>query len=562
MKKTMRFFALVLSLIMLLAMLAGCNSDDASDTTGTVPTTAVPAATPTQSPDSPSEEVPGAGAITYPLVTDVDTITMWMGMPPFIYNNVDIADYGSTNIIFQAAEEATGIHVAVTAVTTANEPAQYSILIAAEEYCDIMADSTKYSGGADAAVADDVLLELSPYLEAYAPDYYNSVMQLEDYVRYLTTDSGNIVNFMGRSYSTGISAIIRQDWLEALNLDAPVTYDDYYNVLMAFKVEYNPTLPIAMLVGGSPNANSLSSGFGIDFYLNNMGISYEESFYAVDGEVKFGLAEPEFKDYLAMLNKWYDDGLINPDFVNCITTMSPDITSAIAAGTVGIWYGGDDYFAADYQTGDPNYDALAITDPVMKKGDTLHTGEPTMPRGRPQGYAVTVSAKSECPEVVLMWLNYFFTEEGIQLANYGIEGVTYEYVNGSIEFLDIIAAPTDLTQFAAKAIYTGQMMPNYGIKDRWMSIMSDEEQATVTDVWNSNRDMEWLYYGTLTAEEGEDFNVLFADINTLGMESIAGFITGEKSLDNFDSFVTELYNLRLEQCIAYKQAAYNRYMAR
>lgn len=562
-----RFSALFMALAMVFVLLAACDGSASEPTAGNTaaaePTSAATPGTDTAPDPGETDEGTPGGIITYPLETDVDTITMWMGTPPFIYNNVDTTDYGSTNIIFQAAEEATGIHVEVMAVTTANEPTQYGILIAAGEYCDIMAESAKYFGGADAGVDDGVLLELSPYLETYAPDYYNSVMQLENYVRYLTTDSGNIVNFMGRSYSTGISAIIRQDWLEALGLDAPVTYDDYYDVLTAFKVEYDPQQPIAMLVGGSPNANSLSSGFGIDFYLNNMGISYEESFYAVDGVVKFGLAEPEFKDYLIMLNKWYGDGLINPDFVNNQTTMAGGITSAIAAGSVGIWYGGDDYFAADYGTADPNYDALAITDPVMNKGDILHTGEATMARGRPQGYAVSISAKSEYPEVVLMWLNYFFTEEGMKLANYGIEGVTFEYAaDGSVQFLDIIAAPTEMTQFAAKAINTAQMIPNYEIKGRWASIYTSDEQSVVTDVWNSNRDTEWLYYGTLTAAEGEEFNVLFADINTLSLESIAKFITGDTSLDDFDNFISQMYDRGLEKCIEYKQAAYSRYMAR
>ena len=39
-----------------------------------------------------------------------------------------------------------------------------------------------------------------------------------------------------------------------------------------------------------------------------------DSFHMKDGEVVYGPTQPEFKEYLTMINKWYSEGLINSDF--------------------------------------------------------------------------------------------------------------------------------------------------------------------------------------------------------------------------------------------------------
>ena len=163
----------------------------------------------------------------------------------------------------------------------------------------------------------------------------------------------------------------------------------------------------------------------------------------------------------------------------------------------------------------------------------------------------------------MMYLNWFFTEDGNIAANYGKEGYTFNYAeDGSVIITDVIAAPDNgLMVFAAKAIYTAWALPYNEDPNRWASLLNDDQKGLAT-VWNSNRDCKWLYNGTLTSEEGEKFNVLYADINTLCLESVAKFITGERPVAEFDSFVKDMYDLGLQTCIDLKQAAYERYLAR
>ena len=36
--------------------------------------------------------------------------------------------------------------------------------------------------------------------------------------------------------------------------------------------------------------------------------------YVKDGQVKYGAYEPEFKDFVAEMAKWYSEGLLDPEF--------------------------------------------------------------------------------------------------------------------------------------------------------------------------------------------------------------------------------------------------------
>ena len=67
---------------------------------------------------------------------------------------------------------------------------------------------------------------------------------------------------------------------------------------------------------------------------------------------------------------------------------------------------------------------------------------------------------------------------------------------------------------------------------------------------------------TMTAEEGDRHNAIYADIQGFVTEKIPQFIMGSLSIDEFDSFVAEIYGMGLEECLQIQQDALNRYNAR
>lgn len=549
--------ALILALMMLLSLLAGCAGDSASTTE--TPEATVPAAT---APVQQTEDIPEETGVTYPLAGPTDTLSMWIAVPGFVLNNWDAEDLGSLPA-YKAAQETTGITLDITAVSTQFQTEQFALMVNSGDLRDIMpgAGNDLYTGGSDGAVEQDILLEISDLVKDNAPDYYEAVLTNDAYIKLLTSDNGLMTDVFGPSIPEGNGMIVRQDWLDDLGLKTPVTYDDFYGVLTAFKTAYDVNQPILFLSSGLPGGDSLTSGFGVGAHASDMATGYHDSFYYEDGVMKFGLVEPGFKDYLTTVNKWYNEGLISVDFVVQDTSQVEVVKADIASGQVGIWWGSSDYFDATYINSyiDENYDPAPLADPVMNEGDTLHTGLRSLNRGKTAGSYMGVGANTQYPELVLQFLNYFFTEEGQTLANYGAEGVSYNIVGGEVQFTDLIAAP-ELPSFIAKMLYTSYGFPFVELENRYASLYTTEEQLTLKNVWNSNRDTLWLPNGKLNAEETDTFGTAFPDINTYCMESVLQFITGQRDIDaEFDAFVQECYGMGLQDCIDVKQAAEDRY---
>ena len=67
---------------------------------------------------------------------------------------------------------------------------------------------------------------------------------------------------------------------------------------------------------------------------------------------------------------------------------------------------------------------------------------------------------------------------------------------------------------------------------------------------------------TLTAEESETYSHIMSDVKTRLDETIVRFITGEYSMDQWDSFTAELIGMGIPEAQAIQQAAYERLMAR
>ena len=66
----------------------------------------------------------------------------------------------------------------------------------------------------------------------------------------------------------------------------------------------------------------------------------------------------------------------------------------------------------------------------------------------------------------------------------------------------------------------------------------------------------------MTADEQEKDARIIADVKTYTDEMILKFITGKEPISNFDSFVQQVKSLKIDESLAIRQAAYERYMAR
>ena len=65
-----------------------------------------------------------------------------------------------------------------------------------------------------------------------------------------------------------------------------------------------------------------------------------------------------------------------------------------------------------------------------------------------------------------------------------------------------------------------------------------------------------------TTEESDLITNKYIDIETFAQENIMRFILGTQSMEDWDGFVAQMRSLGMDEVLAAKQAAYDRYLAR
>lgn len=572
-----KLFAILLVAAMILSAFAGCggvstssipNETDSASALADVPE-AEPAVElePTHEeaskPDveeasaEPVGEVPQA-SLSYPLVTDgSEQVTVWVSLPPHVAPYMEDV---SESAAYRAAAEATGIKMVSTTVSAAVEAEQFQLMCAGGttgDY-DIIVGATRAYGSADAAIEDEIVIDLSDYLAEYMPDYYNFLQSDEEVRKLLTTDSGAIADIAGRATGGRPQGFgIRKDWLDKSGLDIPTTYDELYNVLTVFKNDYNCPEPLLMFSTGFLDNDFLCSGFGMT----------QNGYYVEDGTVKFAYLEDSFKQYCQLISKWYAEGLLSKDFLNNVQGAGISYDAQMQDGTAGVFMTGVDIFSSSSaeSASDPDWEAVPMADVTVNSGDTITMGNTPNSDPLSNKWNVTTGVSEERMANVLGFVNWFFTEDGSIACNFGIEGEGFEYdTDGNPKLTELVTNnPEGMGSFIAEAIYLNWCAP-YTLDTRYYdSIYDTEAQASATDIWNSNRNNSQQYHGDLTSDENSTYNAVYSDIDTYIDNMAVSFMTGAADVNaEWDTFVSTVESMDIASCIQIKQDAYDRFVNR
>ena len=171
-------------------------------------------------------------------------------------------------------------------------------------------------------------------------------------------------------------------------------------------------------------------------------------------------------------------------------------------------------------------------------------------------------------ETVIRWKDYWYSQAGGDLCSYGPEGVSYKWEDAGDgdETLTWIYEETGVTSKGTESdfwtIYPLFKLHNWGyLRDSTAYEMQPEVWQCIAE-WGADGDDWFMPMIAETAEETEELNRIMTDINTYREEMTFKFITGQESLENFDSFVEQIKAQGIEDAIQIKQDALDRYLAR
>lgn len=577
--KHMRVLSLMLCLALLLGALSACGSAAGTETDASVQTKAAestveaaekpaaeePAA---EDPVSTTEEAEEAAPeetteeepeiqVSYPLTEESITLDYMNREYSLVTGLLEGSDWNN-HLLLQAAEETTGVHINYIAVPAFNTGEVYSLSFASGDYADIYYWGVyQYTKGADGAVEDDIFIRLNELIDEYAPYYKRARESSEDIMRDTISDEGNIVSFYvlnTENIYSGMGYMTRKDLLDDAGLGVPETYDDWYEMLTAYK-NMGVKIPCYNLgdMGGL-----LFGGYGVEYswisFMNN-------PFIQINGQVRFSPFTENFEEMLTTFHKWYSEGLTMEDFYS-MHDLS-DTQAKEYNGETAVWccYANAVNVFRNNTTIE-GATAVPIPNPVKNKGDQIHISVSQSLVGNDCG---AVSTQCEYPELAVQWLDYWYGPEGSHLLNYGVESVSFIYdEDGSEQFTDIVLNnPDGLSTEAIQALYLGYNFA--GLFDPTVSLSTyDENQLTAIEIWTSNIDGAWNYPtgAALTAEESEEFNSYYSDISTYLSTEAVSMVTGARALNTYDDFIETLHSLGADRCMEIRQQALDRYYSK
>lgn len=559
MKKRLTAAALIAA--MAVSALAGCgNNPDTKDTTAPTTSAAASGETTAQGQET-TEETTEPKLTKWP---EKVTLTWYIRGKEDEYFQHLWEDMAS----IKAIEEATNIAIEFEVATNDDS---YIPMMTSGEYPDIITAKNleRYPGRLAAMYKDGISIKLDDLIDEYMPNFKQILNTYPDIARDLKLDSGeytffsqlfDISNEADREAKSVYGLGIRKDWLDNLGLEIPTTIDEWYTVLKAFKTQ-------------DPNGNGQADEEPICMASN--GWKYFLSAYAIlddpsigpDGEVMYGFATDAYRQFLEEMNKWYSEGLIYNMFEN---RSLQDREERVTNNLAGSWkadaphFDETDSYLSKLREKVPDAEFAAVPWPKLTADSTQYCYSDIASFSR-DTTIITSNCKNAAAAAFL--IDYMYSEEGSTLLTWGVEGESYEVVNGEKKLLPGMSDEIDYYGSKVPKLYSYAdcsivNFPSFGQFSDFTLSSKSEGYIEACKVWAQGETYKLPYPVQLSPDQKSK-----VDDATEGMSGYIGdmrmkFITGEEPLTNYDSYVEQLNLMGLSTLLETWKECYDAYLAR
>ena len=466
--------------------------------------------------------------------------------------------------------EMTNVKVEITPLDTEQLPSLLAAMYAAGKEPDaIWTGSGMSSDNVTALAAEGYLMQLNDYISdaEIMPNFNNRVLAESPSTKGLMADpEGNIYSLcrydalMGNYLESAIW--INKTWLDKLGLKLPTTMKDLEDVLEAFAKNDltgngNTDDEIPYFVKNSHGS------YHYEVLLGSYGLATKngayENFVAVkDGKVSFVPVSETYKEYIQMLNRWYDKGII---WEESFTASGETVTAKYKSETPVIG------MVTAKNPPASNYDDYVRIDPVTVEGFEpcwyLHPGY--------MGYMGMFSVSSSCEnaDVLLKWMDLFYDFDISTRVRYGeAKDGRYEVVDGKVKLNDLDQATTDALKETAptleNCLSTGISIYGWTADDYMNRIVLNTNQAVMMEsykAYQASLNTEIWPRPAFAASDSERIGELRTDIFNTVEECKAAWITGERDIEaEWDSYVESIKKMGLEEFVSIYQGRYDVYM--
>lgn len=461
---------------------------------------------------------------------------------------------------------------------------QLTLKVAGDELPDLLIGTNMNISDVNEWGSEGYFLDLSEYLDIM-PNLQAYFEEYPEMKAFCTNSEGNIYGLPRLRVDMTdrlTRSFINKQWLENLNLEAPTSIEEYYEVLKAFKEQDangngdpNDEIPLLFTsdAGGyTAIEKTLLDAYGIFTGNTNYILQADEN-----NKVELANISDEYKEYLRFMHKLYQEGLMEQE---AFTITGEEITTKQQDDVYGSFGCGSAPFVMANK--DISYDANWLG--LSGLSSEVHPErEASIASPVQNGIMVAVNGNTQYPEALARFLDYFYTDEGILAGNRGYEGVSFDMVEDELLGVKVpeMYVPEGYTS-GEEFRYKGSII-NEALNlvernlDRQAMFDCDKEvlkkpefvekygwAARVIDAFKTEGITGVQAYPVVsyTTEEVEKRNSIQKDLSVYLTQAKAQFITGELDIDaDWDTYVATLEQMNLTELMEIEQAAYDRFVS-
>lgn len=365
---------------------------------------------------------------------------------------------------------------------------------------------------------------------------------------------------------------INQQWLDTLGLEMPTTWDELFDVLVAFKE-------------GDPNGNGQADEIGMDFSpLGTTGFGYFQptallgstgmtisggggsGIILEDGTVSSFFTDARYKEMVSFLNRCWEAGLISSEAF----TQDYSTYQSVARGTgdqarVGFswgWSGSDRFGPGVYE----QYSAMAplLAEEGQSEDVSWSYDYENLTRNH-----LAMSAQAKNKDAVLRVINEFYSSDTSLQVLFGDIPTNVEKVSDTQY---AVLPPADANLDPSTWKWTSSLAdfgPIFIREDITVELPSDLAEAVVDaeplqpafDTLDVDQD---VYPGLFIKMSAEDLSAIAINdtaIFGLAMPKFAQWITAGGVEQEWDGYVSQLESVGLTQNVDIHQKYYDEYLA-
>lgn len=405
--------------------------------------------------------------------------------------------------------------------------------------------------------------DLAPYIKQYAPNLQKYIDDNPDYAALVTDDNGAIYGLVKESPIFTDYLGYRVDHLEKAGVDAASikTVNDFTEAMRKLKAFYGQENPNYYPLDGRENPIRFAAWFNCP-----SNISAEESNGIYIDHQKDGSLDIMDENAYTMvetMKTWYDEGLINPEFA-ANTRTEGDWEAAMINGNATFeydYYNRPEWFMANGGTdADPDYQ-MGVMDMFRDDSGNILKGTSCCKYKEDCVTAVNAKCSEEKIKTILTFIDYFYTEEGITLANYGVEGESFKTESdGSKTFIVDYATEEATPEGEKRWSFLGDRFTVCRPMDNdaffaWNSPLIAEAAKKI----NTDENVMEAYNLKYTVEQTEELSNLVATVFDAEIAGIVSFVTGNKEFneDSWKAFQDEMNGLGLSRIEEIQLEAYH-----